>query len=702
MSMSSTTQNDTGRGGKNRQAAQNPASDPENRKLPMQVDGCLSLVTKCLLDGDTDSADMWLDIMARELPGSSNKAFFHKLIHACAKSGSPNAAGWCAVRMVRAGLQPNKVTFNSVIDACAKVGQVELAAKWWEEMTEIGLKPNAITYNTMINACSQARDAEHAEWWMQKMLKDNITPCTVTFSTVIDAFAKIGRLNKAERWFAKMSEAGVQPDAVIYNSLINACAKAGNPSKAEYWLLQMQIANLVPDEKTYNSLINACAKAGATERAEHWFKHMERTGCRVDKITFGSVIHASAKIGNVERAEYWLEEMIARGMTPNLVCFNTVLHACAHNGDTARARAWLHKILAAGIDPNKITHNSMIHAYAKAGDAASAEAWLQQMIAKGYHPDQITYVTLLRACANLGEEFDPKEFSRWTYGTIVKAYAHVGSISGMKRWLGDMTRAGIKPSSELCEEIIEICSKKVQEKGKHQLGAQVAKMLAPHIDNDEPSQKPKQRRPAEDQLQTLMTNNYSAVQLPPSRPMQSQALPSQMQPPMQPQMQQHAMPAQLQNQTFPPQRQHMRETPQVQMTNAYPSQSMMQNARTSGAVYDQRQNNLQRGMPSNAQAPLAAGLVTPKGASPAVQPSPQDMLLLQRALLSMGLNQGSGMSVSTLAPLLEQALNLSRQQPHQDPAVHQQQAIPQRGMNPGNVDSPPYLREDLVLEHMSL
>lgn len=458
-----------------------PAS-PSNRRLPEQCPpaDCLNMIVKYLLAEDVESAERWLDIMARECKGTSNKAFYHSLIHACARAGNPNAAGWCAVRMVRVGLQPNKVTFNSVIDACAKVGDIDLASKWWEQMMQIGLKPNGITYNTMINACAQAKDAAHAEWWMQQMLKDSITPCTVSFSTVIDAFAKTGKVEKAEAWFHQMNEAGVQADAVIYNSLINACAKAGSPSKAESWLYQMQLNSLEPDEKTYNSLINACAKAGVTDRAEHWFKMMEMAGCKVDKITFGSVIHASAKVGNVARAEYWMDEMRRRGVVPNLVCFNTVLHACAHNGDYMRASKWFQEILSSNNRPNKITYNSMIDAYAKAGDVKSAEMWLQQMVAKGFHPDQISYVTLLRACTHLSPdscEQDPDEHSRWTYGAIIKAYAHTGSLTGMKRWLSEMTR-GFKPSRALADEVHLICC----QNNKKILGDQVFALMKRHFE----------------------------------------------------------------------------------------------------------------------------------------------------------------------------------------------------------------------------
>jgi len=190
-------------GGKGSSKGKNASfnNSPETSSLPDHVDGRLKLIVKCLLSGDVDSAEMWLDIMARECKDTSNKAFYHSIIHNCAKAGNPNAAGWCAMRMVRIGLHPNKVTFNSVIDACAKSGDIALASKWWTQMTQLGLKPNGITYNTMINACSQARDAARAEWWMQRMIDDGIHPCIVSYSTVIDAFAKIGKIEKAEAWF---------------------------------------------------------------------------------------------------------------------------------------------------------------------------------------------------------------------------------------------------------------------------------------------------------------------------------------------------------------------------------------------------------------------------------------------------------------------------------------------------------------------
>jgi pentatricopeptide repeat protein len=133
---------------------------------------------------------------------------------------------------------------------------------------------------------------------------------------------------------------------------------------------------------------------------------------------------------------------------------------------------WLQRILDANITPNKITFNSMIDAYAKAGDPPAAEMWLQQMIVKGFHPDQVTYATLLRAHSCAGEE-NIEEASRWAYGSHVKAYARAGIISGVRRWLDDMSRAGYSPRHDLRDEMIQI----VQSKGDRQFQDQVMQLL---------------------------------------------------------------------------------------------------------------------------------------------------------------------------------------------------------------------------------
>mmetsp|Transcript_117908 Transcript_117908/g.328466 ORF Transcript_117908/g.328466 Transcript_117908/m.328466 type:complete len:328 (-) Transcript_117908:190-1173(-) len=231
--------------------------------VPNKAGACAKVVVQYLFEGNIEAAEAYLDVMVKEFKRTSCKAFYHSLIHSCAKFGSPSAALWCALRMMRVGLKPNIVTFNALLDACAKTGDTDLATSLWDLMLEMGLEPNAITYNTMINACAKAYDTELAEWWMEKMHAAGIAPCTVSFSTVIAVFAKIGKFEKAEAWFVRMKEAGVKPDRVIYNLMINACAKAGHPLKADYWLTQMQESGIMPDEKTYNSLLHACAKYGA-------------------------------------------------------------------------------------------------------------------------------------------------------------------------------------------------------------------------------------------------------------------------------------------------------------------------------------------------------------------------------------------------------------------------------------------------------
>mmetsp|Transcript_101580 Transcript_101580/g.256023 ORF Transcript_101580/g.256023 Transcript_101580/m.256023 type:complete len:602 (+) Transcript_101580:79-1884(+) len=410
---------------------------------------------------DKNSMDKWLDSLINER-GNQNpvdKAFFHSLIHSCAKAGNARAASACTERMLATGIQPTTVTINSVIDACAKAGNLSLATRWWDWTIKQGLEPNGITYNTMINACAQARDATKAEWWIQKMVDDGRSPCIVSFSTVIDAFAKTGSLSKAEAWFQRMQDFGVGVDAVIYNSLINACAKAGKPCKAEHYLQKMSGAGLKPDEKSYNGVINACAKGGAVERAESWFHHMQANSCKIDTITFGSVMHASARVGNVERVEHWIEEMQRHGLRPNLVCFNTILHACAHGGAYKKALLWFERMVEARIEPNKLSYNNMINASAKAGDFASAEQWLQAMAERNIHPDRITYMTLMREyqpVAGRGQACN--DAAQRAYGAIVKAYVNLGNTKQVKHWLAEMAHAGVPLSSECLERCLQVAS----------------------------------------------------------------------------------------------------------------------------------------------------------------------------------------------------------------------------------------------------
>lgn len=117
----------------------------------------------------------------------------------------------------------------------------------------------------------------------------------------------------------------------------------------------------------------------------------------------------------------------------------------------------------------------MIDAYAKAGDNEVAECWLQQMVANGFHPDRITYVTLLRGCTHMSPDVDV----RWTYGAIIKAYVHVGNLSAVKRWLGEVTKAGFKPSRALYEEMLNICLSRNLKDLASEISTMMAKNCAP-------------------------------------------------------------------------------------------------------------------------------------------------------------------------------------------------------------------------------
>lgn len=311
---------------------------------PTEAQVCAQTVLQFLQNDDKEGAGAYVDAMAKDLKHTSCKAFYHSVIHHCAKTPDANAALWIAMRMMRVGLKPNIVTFNSLIDACAKTGDLTLATSLWELIEELGLRPNVITYNTMINTCCQARDPRRAEWWIQKMISSGLQPCTVSFSTVMVAHAKVGNLEKVESWFAKMQAAGCQADHRVYNALIHAGTKSGQPEKAELWLPHMEASGFRPNEMTYNSLIHACAMSGNLRKADMWWERMIQNGFKLDKLACRLMIRACSDAGDPENAKRWLGAMIAAGNVADSTCYKSVLDAYLQNKDCDGAAAWIESV----------------------------------------------------------------------------------------------------------------------------------------------------------------------------------------------------------------------------------------------------------------------------------------------------------------------------------------------------------------------
>eukprot|EP00420_Gonyaulax_spinifera_P035465 CAMPEP_0197888924 /NCGR_PEP_ID=MMETSP1439-20131203/22611_1 /TAXON_ID=66791 /ORGANISM="Gonyaulax spinifera, Strain CCMP409" /LENGTH=574 /DNA_ID=CAMNT_0043508857 /DNA_START=50 /DNA_END=1772 /DNA_ORIENTATION=+ len=397
---------------------------------------CARAVMGLIGCGKSQQAELYLANEVQEYKGSSCKAFYHSIIHACAKLEATSAAVWCATQMVGAGFKPNTVTFNALFDACAKTADINLATGLWRLMAEVRLEPNAITYNTMINVCAKAGAGELAETWIRRMVESGHTPCMVSFSTVIAAFGNTGNMEKAEEWFMEMQMASIKPDKVIYSALIKACAQAGCPSRAEHWFRQMLCSNVRPDQKIYSTVIRTCAKDGTADMAEHWLKHMEAHGCRVDKNSVMAVIHARSKEGNVTQAEYWINRMQSLDMSPSVVSYNAVLNVFVRAGNEIGARLWLNKMRRAWVKPDLVTHTCLIALSMKIGDTKSAEKWLQMMILNGIKPGETTLAAL---CSGR----DGKEATAWAYGAIIYACASVGDMATAHRWLGEVINKGI-------------------------------------------------------------------------------------------------------------------------------------------------------------------------------------------------------------------------------------------------------------------
>lgn len=272
------------------------------------------LLAQLLITGKHSTAEARVAEVEREYDRTSNKAFHHSLIHACAKIGCPAAGLWLVLRMTRRGFQVNVVTFNALLDACGKAGDIAIAAEVWDLMTQVGLQPNGITYNTLAQACAQAADAEGAGRWMDTLCVEGVVPGRVAFSTVVAAFARAGKLEKAEEWIARAQDAGVRADRLMFEAMIIGNAKSGDPLKAEPWLAQMRGSGIAPSRKTYSALIHAFARYGATGRAGQWLRLMIREGLSADKWDYGVLVRAHARGGDMAEARRWRGEAERSGL----------------------------------------------------------------------------------------------------------------------------------------------------------------------------------------------------------------------------------------------------------------------------------------------------------------------------------------------------------------------------------------------------
>mmetsp|Transcript_15355 Transcript_15355/g.43949 ORF Transcript_15355/g.43949 Transcript_15355/m.43949 type:complete len:405 (-) Transcript_15355:17-1231(-) len=303
-------------------------------EIPQYCNEYAKAIVQHVAAKDYERAEACADAMAKVCKQSSCKAIHHSLIHACSKLSSPEAALWCALRMVRIGLKPNTVTFNALLDASAKSGDIAMATRLWDLMVDLKVSPNAITYNTMMNACAKANDVRRAEWWLERMHQDGVEMCAVSFHTVIAAYTKLSDFERAESWFGKMQQAGVKADRVIYNSMICARAKAGHAEQTEYWAAEMERNGLVPDEKAYNTVVSLWARSGSSKRALHWLRKMESQGYTASKQTLAAVVESWVKMGDAANAKHWIDIMVARGMAPDLAYYYSRINNMQQKGAT--------------------------------------------------------------------------------------------------------------------------------------------------------------------------------------------------------------------------------------------------------------------------------------------------------------------------------------------------------------------------------
>jgi pentatricopeptide repeat protein len=160
--------------------------------------------------------------------------------------------------------------------------------------------------------------------------------------------------------------------------------------------------------------------------------------CRsiVNAVIYCSVLKGFSHQKRFDRLWAVYQEMLVQKVVFSIVTFNTLVDACSRCAEMNRIPDLLQSMMSQGIEPNLITYSAILKGYCQENRLDEAFELLEGMLqSTKFKPDEIMYNTLLDGCARQG-------------------YYERGMTL-----LGEMEKAGIKPSCFTLSVLVKMASR---------------------------------------------------------------------------------------------------------------------------------------------------------------------------------------------------------------------------------------------------
>merc|ERR1719262_984412 len=189
------------------------------------------------------------------------------------------------------------------------------------------------------------------------------------------------------------------------------------------------------------------------------FRALAQAGT-ADVVTYNTVLKALLVHGRSEEAQGLLSEMAECGLTASRVTFHELLNAEANNGNQRRMWKVVDEMRAAGHAADAVTCAILAKSLKDGAHPWNIERVMNLVAELPGQIDEVLLSSMVEACVRIRrmdvlskllsqckEDEKSLKLTAPSYGSLIKAYAHVGDVTRMWALWREMDQRDVKPTA---------------------------------------------------------------------------------------------------------------------------------------------------------------------------------------------------------------------------------------------------------------
>merc|ERR1719393_47915 len=288
------------------------------------------------------------------------------------------------------------------------------------------------------------------------LFKKDKTSCVPNFGSAKLAPATMNIPNRKTK-SPGQSQARDDVNAVV--PVIRACARAKDLKGAQAAFDKLQASGASPSAQVHNCLIESYIQCDDLSGALKHFREVAHSGT-ADVVTYDTVLKALLSLGQQAEAKKLLSEMAAQGLPASRVTFHQFLNAEVSAGNQRGIWKVVDGMVAAGHAPDVVTC-SILAKCLKDGTHPWNVERVMNLVADLPGPiDEVLLSSMVEACMRMRrmdvlskllsqckDDENSLKLSAPSYGSLIKAYAHVGDVTQMWTLWHEMGHREVKPTA---------------------------------------------------------------------------------------------------------------------------------------------------------------------------------------------------------------------------------------------------------------